>query len=100
MIQYNVLQMVSWFIERQLGKFAGGLDWAKVKEDLLKRVADLVPGQTFDAPAQYLVGLLFDLVAAQFVDAKSYDASKLPEFVEKANKALPLLVTQKAMSVK
>lgn len=97
MINGVILQMVSYFIERQVMKFGENIDWGLIKADLEKRISDLVPGAAFDNVAKYLVSVLIDLVAELFKQAGTVATEKVAENVTNANRALAYELTKRAM---
>lgn len=98
MINGVLLQMVSYFLERQLAKFGENIDWALIKIDLEKRISDLVPGAAFDNVAKYLVSILIDLVAELFKQGGKIEVAKTAEHVTSANRALAYELTKRAMN--
>jgi hypothetical protein len=74
MIDKIVLKIVITFILRQLAKFEKTVDWALVKADLSKRVADLLPGTWFDAEAVVAVHALVDAAHSAIAATGSIDA--------------------------
>lgn len=71
MIQQWLIQAAIAFALRQLAKWQGAIDWAKVKADLAVRVRDLVPGELFDEMAVKLVDSVVNLLAAVLSDQAS-----------------------------
>lgn len=90
-----LLQLVKWFVERQLIKWGQALDWALVKADLVARVKDLLPGDQFDDVAAYTVGVLIDLIAAAFKGQPSVVG--LPQAMDHAVHALPRELAVRAL---
>lgn len=63
-----VIKLASSFVLRQVLKFKEGLDLSKVRADCKARIADLLPGEDFDALGQSAVDALFDIVDAFLKD--------------------------------
>jgi len=97
MINGVILQIASYFLERQIAKFGEGVDWALIKVDLEKRISDLVPGAAFDGVAKFLVSILIDLVAELFKQDGAIEIKKVAEHVTSANRALAYELTKRAM---
>jgi hypothetical protein len=64
MIHKWAISMAITFMMRQLSKWQGSIDWAKVKADLAERVKAVVPGEWLDAEAVAIMSMLVDAVAA------------------------------------
>lgn len=86
MLKNWLIQAAIAFALRQLAKWQGGIDWAKVKADLSARVRDLIPGEMFDGVAVKMVESVVDMLAAALGDQKEIDnivnllmAGKIPE---------------------
>lgn len=60
MIQKLLLKIVISFVVRQLDKFHDSIDWAKVKADAQKRIADVLPGEFFDDEGKAVVVWVVD----------------------------------------
>jgi hypothetical protein len=85
MLDAFLLQIVRWFIERQVMKWGKALDWTKVKSDLEIRVKALVPGDQFDSIAAYLAGMFVDVIAEYFKDnAVPLDSPQMPQILGQA----------------
>ncbi len=97
MINGVILQIASYFLERQIAKFGDGVDWSLIKVDIEKRISDLVPGTAFDGVAKFLVSILIDLVAELFKQSGAVKVDKVSEYVNSANRALAYELTKRAM---
>ena len=60
MVERWLINIVISFVLRQLARFKGDIDWAKVRADMNVRVAALVPGTWFDNEACYVANALLD----------------------------------------
>lgn len=80
-----LIELAKKFILRQALKYGAALDWALVKKDLVARVADLLPGTSFDREAQIIVGVLVDLCKEFFVrTGQQVDVTSLARAVNEA----------------
>lgn len=94
-----ILQMVKWFIERQLLKYGDQLDLNKVKADLQQRVSDLLPGATYDAVAQHIVGVFIDIVAAYFASkGLTPSMALIPQAIDHASMSLNRELAAKSLA--
>jgi hypothetical protein len=85
MLDAFVLQIVKWFVERQMLKWGKALDWTLVKKDLEERVKSLVPGTQFDDTAAYVAGVLIDIIAGYFKDTNTpTDAPQAQQILQQA----------------
>lgn len=64
MLERWLVSLVVSFVLRQLAKFRGEVDWAKVRADMNVRVKAIVPGSWFDDEACYIANALLDGVVA------------------------------------
>jgi len=64
--QIFLLQAVTYFIFRQLKKYAEEIDWRMVKADAMIRIAQLMPGDEFDGLAKAMVSVFIDFVEEYF----------------------------------
>lgn len=65
-IQIFLLQAVTYFVFRQIKKYAESIDWNLVKADAMIRIAQIVPGEQFDGAAKTLVSIFIDFVEEYF----------------------------------
>lgn len=63
-MQSWMISIVISFVLRQLAKFTTSLDWAKVAEDLDKRVRDLIPGKWLDDEGSSVALFAFNSIRA------------------------------------
>lgn len=73
MLDKWLISLAISFLVRQLKKFAGQLDWEKVKADAQKRVSDLLPGEFFDSEAQALVAYVLDAARLVLSEADAWE---------------------------
>lgn len=66
--------MVISFVLRQLDKFEGQVDWAKVERDMNDRVRSLIPGTWFDEEAVQLMSSLLSGVKHVLADTAKLHA--------------------------
>ncbi len=74
MLDKWLASLVINFILRQLSKFAGTIDWAKVKLDAEARIAALIPGTMFDDEAKAFVAALIDGAKSVLSSTAQWDA--------------------------
>lgn len=83
MLERWLINIVISFVLRQLARFKGDIDWAKVRADMNARVAALVPGSWFDDEACYLANALLDGVLV--VLGSSAELEKLLQLLAASN---------------
>ena len=59
-----LLQLVQWFVERQIKKFGTEVKWDVVKADVKARLEKLLPGNVFTPSLEFIVDELIDMVAS------------------------------------
>lgn len=101
MIKSWLIQAAIAFAMRQLAKWQGAIDWAKVKVDAAIRVRELVPGILFDEMAVKLVDSVIDMIAAVLADQA--DIAKIVALLvdgkmSEAMEALKKLIVEKFKS--
>lgn len=98
-----LLQLLLWFIQRQLAKFGSTIDWDKVKADAADRIAHLLPGDVFDSAVQHVVSEMIDMVGVfcKQPDAQSaIGTDQMPKMVHAAmNAASQNLITKLSKTV-
>lgn len=68
MFEKLAMSMAISFVLKQLDKFKGTIDWAKVEADLDERVRALIPGTWFDDDAVNFVNSIMDGVKYVLAD--------------------------------
>lgn len=68
MIKQWLIQAAITFALRQLARWQGAIDWAKVKADMAVRVRELVPGALLDDMAVKLMESVVDMLAGVLSD--------------------------------
>ncbi len=88
-----LLQIILLFLARQLAKWGPAIKWDLVKKDLGPRIRAFIPGDKFDAIAEFIAFLLIDLVAFGISQGQT-----LEQAWENANGQLPRALAQKALN--
>jgi len=65
-----IYQLILWFIHKAVIEAGKDADWAAVKKDLQGHLDAMLPSGIYDKVADYLVGVLIDLIAEHFQNSK------------------------------
>lgn len=58
-----LVEVIAYFLQKAILEAGRGISWAKVQEDIEKKVDDMVPGLLADKVANYVIEVLIGMVS-------------------------------------
>lgn len=90
-----ILQLLLFFVWRQIQKWGSDINWDLVKADAVARIAALLPGDRWDDVAQMLVGEIIDIIK-ELLESKNLVSPNQQEVEVVFNDAQQLLLRRLA----